>query len=304
MLYSISRTFPEMFAEFDQPDDACAYLAACVEPSISPEYTVALVRSFQNHVDLFKSNETQILTVIEQLTSLNEIKQVERFVDGVLVKHFDAVSDMERCIRMTIRLCSSVSKESVEALTAQVLSRIVRALGERKYNKKLAPIFFELILAILDLTVPDAPSLSHQLLSRNEFYPWKELSARFTHLVKSCAAYDTIGHEPSKLDQFDERLLTLVHDRAKINPTILQATHQPALEAVLKWTTLINKETGQLFAKHVFRMGQPMTDLIDERQITGEACGQLLATMQERLADDLEEFTVSDQVFLSVSESM
>ena len=72
------------------------------------------------------------------------------------------------------------------------------------------------------------------------------MDKQLTHLLQSCVTYDQIIDNAtfSELQPLKD-ILSLIQQRAKINTTMIRATHEVALEAVLKWSVIVNKDTGQ-----------------------------------------------------------
>jgi hypothetical protein len=117
------------------------------------------------------------------------------------------------------------------------LLSITYTLRDIKANKNLAPLFFDLILAILKLFVIDAPQCAQPMMTKLEFYPWKDLESRITDLINTCISYDKIIHKPYFSNLKDlENIVKLIDDRAKQNPVLLQSTHSIALQAILRWS--------------------------------------------------------------------
>jgi hypothetical protein len=168
----------------------------------------------------------------------------------------------------------------------------------------MAVIFFDFVLAILDLHVLEAPPCSYRILNKSDFYPWKELNIQLNHLIQSCIDYDKVIYvsHHCQLDELED-LLKLIRERAKTNLSMFSATHGPALQAVLKWSSVINNETGVLYGKHVFKMGEILTELVDRRQITVDICDQFIEILQNKIAndDDTIDFSMPHGCFLNVS---
>ncbi|UJR31959.1 hypothetical protein I4U23_019432 [Adineta vaga] len=281
----IERTFPTLFDMFTSPTDAQQHISAAIAPPVSPKYVSLLAKSLQQHPDLFKNDPSQIYVAIEKLVSHNLFKEAECFFSHVIAPHFDLITNLEELIQTFIRMCSSVvDLECRSSFCKHLVSPLSYELTKKKLNKKLGNSCFDLIVAIVDLTVIEAPSCAKRLLSISEFYPWKQLDQQLTHLIQSCSAYDQIivSSTNSELDNLDG-MLKLIHDRATTNPSMLRATHQPALEAVLKWSSPINIDNGQAYPKHVYTMGEPMTELVDEKQMTVDICRQLISILQKHV---------------------
>ena len=198
------------------------------------------------------------------------------------------IEDVEQLLRTCIRLCSLVHPGSGEQFCKVVLSPLTYEFGSKKFSKKLAPLLFDLVIAILDLRVVDAPQWAYRILNKRDFYPWKDLTGPLTHLVQSCVAYDTFvtTSYSSPLDQL-ENILNLIQERSKVTVTIFRATHETSLKAVLKWLMIVNEQTGQAYGSHVFQMGAQLLNLIDEQQVTVDTCTQLLDILQSQLDEEV-----------------
>lgn len=264
------------------------HLTACSEVPVCSAYVELLAKSYRDNVDLFKANELQVYATIERLISVNYVKSTDFLVSYVIVKHMDLVADAEQLFRTCIRLCSLVHPDSREQFCQVVLSPLIYEFGRKKFSKKLAPLLFDLVIAIIELRVVAAPQWAYRLLNRSDFYPWKDLTVPLTHLVQSCVAYDTLVSTSysSPLDQLED-ILNLIQERAKVTVTIFRATHETSLKAVLKWLMIINEQTGQAYSSHVFRMGAQLLNLIDEQHVTVDTCFQLLDILKTHLDEEV-----------------
>jgi len=301
--HTLSNTFPTLFDSFTNPDDARLHLQACVEAPVLSSYVDLMAKCYQRQPDLFKTNTSQIYIAIEKLVLQNKMKEAEYFTRNVITTHFNLITDLEELLHMLIRICPLVNIESQNYFCENIISSISYELTKKKSNKKFAGLFFDLILAILDLTIIEAPPCAARILNIADFYPWKQLDKQLTHLIQSCVAYDKIVRDShfSKLDTLED-ILKFIRERATANITILHATHESALQAVFKWSTMINNDTGKLYDKHVFKMGELMTELIDRKQITVDICSRFLEILQRRIDnnDEIYETKICDQ-FLTVS---
>ncbi|CAF2790446.1 unnamed protein product [Rotaria sp. Silwood2] len=284
VFFALGRTLPTLFDSYANSDDAESYLTTCLEPSISSDYVYEISKSYQGQVDLFKIHVSQIYTTIEKLVSQNRIDHARYFMDNVLIIHYNSIPNLEELLHMLIHICSLVNIESRSLLCKNLISSISYELTIKKPNKQLAGTFFDFALAILSLHIKEAPKFADHILSISEFYPWKQLDKQITHLIQSCIMYDNIIDDtfPSELNHL-ENILNLIHERSKVNVTILPATHESALQAILKWSTIINNDTGKPYSEHVYRMGQIMTKLIDQRQITVDICSKFLEIIRKHI---------------------
>jgi hypothetical protein len=245
-----------------------------------------LAKALERQPDLFKAHSSQLYTALEKLISQNNIKEAEYLVRYAIVIHFDLITQLDELLHMLIRVCPSlVDAHTRSHFCKLIISPLSYALVKKKPNKKVAVTLFDLLVAILDLCVIEAPECAYRMLDISEFYPWKQLGEQLTHLVRSCIAYDQIivTSLSCKLDKLAS-ILKLTGERSQANPTVLSATREAALEAVMKWSSPVNVETGQLYQKHVYAMGEQMTRLIDNRQFSVEFCSKLLAVVQNHVA--------------------
>jgi len=224
-------------------------------------------------------------------------------MSNVIIPHFNSITNLEELLHMLIRTCSIVHIESRNYFCQNFITRISYELIKKKFNKNLSGIFFDFILAILDLNIIEAPACACRILNINDFYPWKQLNKQLIHLIQSCISYDQMINTsfPNQLDQLAE-ILSLIHERTKTNVTIFHATHEPALQAIFKWSFIINNNTGKPYDIHVFKMGQKMTELVDQKQITVDICIQFIEILQKRIDnnDEPNELHQFDNYFLMV----
>jgi len=249
-------------------------------------------------------NANQVYAAIEKLVLDDKLKEAEHFMRDVIVPHFASITNLNELISIFIRLCSSVRHESRIYFCKEFISPISYELTKKKFHKKFAEIFFDFILAILDLHIIEALTCAYRILNINEFYPWKQLDKQLTHLIQSCSTYDQIINDStfSELGNLSQ-ILRLIQQRAKANITIFHATHEVALQAILKWSNIVNKDTGKSYSRHVFEMGEAMTELVDQQKITTDTCIRLIEILQKRIDDNDEprDFNQPDDRFLMVS---
>ncbi|CAF4015801.1 unnamed protein product, partial [Rotaria sp. Silwood1] len=127
-----------------------------------------------------------------------------------------------------------------------------------------------------------APDYAARLLTKSEFYSWKELTPRIGHLIRICGSYDSIVHPGyfSKLDPLQD-IVKLISDRAKINPIIYRTTHEPVLKCIVRWS---GKNTA--YSMHVYKMDGSILDLIDNQQATIDICSQFIESLLHRVNGD------------------
>ena len=278
-----------MFDDYTNPSDAEKHLLECVKQPISTDYVDLLVKSYSSNVHLFKANLLQIIATIETFLSIDRIDKAHDFVSQIILVHFDSVTDiMDSLLRMFIRICPLVNINHRSELCERVLLPLTSKLGRVKCNKKLAPLFFDFSIVILDMCVIEAPKCAWDLLQKTDFYPWKELALRFKDLLRSCAAYDTIDIETyfSDLDVLED-IIEMTIDRAKAHAIIFQATHHEALQATFRWSTAPMKNNNKrIWCTHVYRMAQHMIELIDLKQVTIDICSQFIKALEQRIIDN------------------
>jgi hypothetical protein len=222
----------------------------------------------------------------------------------VIIKHLGSI-DISPLIHTLIRICSSLTNstdlEPRNLFCSTILYYLMGRLRDVKVNKSVAPLFFDLILSILKLFVIDAPQCAQIIITKSEFYPWKDFGSSINDLISICISYESIIHKPyfSNLKEL-EKIVKLIDDRAKTNPVILRSTHSIALQAILRWA---NKDAK--YSIHVYRMSHPMLNLIDQHQINVEICYQLINALINRLYadsdDDPEEFNHINNFLFRVS---
>ncbi|CAF0879631.1 unnamed protein product [Adineta ricciae] len=292
IITAIKYVFPTLFDVFTTPGDLQLHLSTAVTPPVAFDYVNLLAKSLQRQPDLFKNNSSHIYAAFEQLVLHNNIKEADSILTYVIVHHFALITNHEEIINLFIRLCSAVTDiECRHSFCKLLIAPFVYELTKKKPNKKLAVSCFDLIIAIADQKVAEALSSVKRLIAISEFYPWKQLDKQLTHLLQTCSAYDEVsgGTENNDLSILAD-VLKLLHDRSKTNTSILQATHEPALEAVLKWCSGRNVADGEGYREYVYEMGQSMTELVDEKRVSADTCRQVVAVLQKRV-DDLDEDT-------------
>jgi hypothetical protein len=225
-------------------------------------------------------------------------------MNRVITKHLSSV-DLAPLIHTFIRICSSLTNstniEPRNLFCSKILAYLTDTLRDIKVNKSLAPLLFDLFIAILKLCVIDAPQCVQYMITKSDFFPWKDLGSSINELISTCISYESIIHKPffSNLDDL-EKIVKLIDDRAKTNPVILKSTHSIALQAILRWS---NKDAK--YSIHVYKMSYSMLNLIDQYQINVETCSQLIDALQNRIYadsdDDPEEFDHINNFLFRVS---
>ncbi|CAF3164295.1 unnamed protein product [Rotaria sp. Silwood2] len=295
IIYVFTRTLPTLFDSYVNIDDAQIDFSLCVEEPISTDYILFISKSYNRNPHLIKNNFSQALLVIERLLLGHHIREVRYFIDEAILAHMETVVDIEALVQMFVRVCPLIPINHRKESCKEVISNITYKLGRMKCSKKLAPLFFDFALILLDLCVLEAPQCAVYLLEKNDFYPWKDLAPRFTDLLRLCSTYDTIVVEKtsSELNSL-VTILRLAVDRAKAHAIIYRSTHKEALRAISRWTYTTdsdnnnnnNNNTHKIWSNHVYNMGQPMLDLIDQRQMTIDICTQLIEVLRLRIVDN------------------
>ena len=296
------RESPTLFESFSTPDELLIHLDACAESPISKDYVYAIAKYYQNHVDLFQTHANQIFTAMEKLIIQDGLKAAECFMEYVIIGCFNSITNHEELLQTFTRFCPLVPPASRDYFCKNFIASLSYELSNKKYPKKLAPFFFDLLLAILDLRVMQAPSCAYRVINISEFYPWKQLDKQLTRLIQSCVTYDTVTDDSKNEPNNLTGILTLIKERGKVNKSIFQATHQVALQAIFKWSSIIDITTGQLYPKQAFTMGEVMTHLLEQQKITADICMQLLQALQKRIENNDESKTnnAPDDSFLVV----
>ncbi|CAF3498130.1 unnamed protein product [Rotaria socialis] len=288
---SLQKSLPSLFNCFDNPADVLVIIE-CSDVLLSQDFIRSLSSSYKENVNQVKTNFSHILKIIERLVLANRIGDARNIIDDTIDVHFKTAVDISTLLQMFIRLCPQLNVDYRNEFCDQIIFPLSINLASEKCNKKLAPLLFDFALVILDLNVIKAPKCALELLEKKEYYPWKELAPKFAHLIRSCAAYDIIDSEDHFADiNYLDSIIRLAAERSEVNQTIVQATHDEALRAILRWlgpATSINK---MIWCSHVYRMGQYLLDLIDQRQITIEICAQLIEALNKRISKSEEDET-------------
>ena len=298
---ALGLTLEDLFDVYVNPSDARIDLQLHCEFPKSSIYINLLITSYENNCRMFQENELQIYETIENLVLNKNMDQSSRWTASVVIVHFRSVSHVEDLVRMLIRLCSSVDREVRDRFVLNILGSLVYELTQKKCPKTFAPSFFDLALAIVRLTVKDAPCQARVLLNMSEFYPWKQLEQSIGQMVEACANYDVLVNEsPTFLIDDLENILILISQRAKVNKTIYRSTHSIAIRSVEKWLNRIDPRTQNSFSNHVFRMGNVMLELIDEHQINIDDCRRYLIILHQQIEQNDPGMSSYYEVFIGV----
>ncbi|MCC7160084.1 MAG: hypothetical protein IT281_11210 [Ignavibacteria bacterium] len=216
---------------------------------------------------------------------MDHIKEAEKFFFQNILVYINAVVDIDVLVHMFIRVCPLINIHYRNQLCSGILRSLTDKLRESNCTTELATLFFEFALIVLDLHTIEAPESAWNILDKSEFYPWQKLAQRFTDLVRLCVGYDTIDqkHYSNELDKL-EAILRIAADKAKLYPIILKATHNEALQAVLRWSGSMQNDTEKVpWSSHVYKMGFPAFDLIDKQHITIDTCIQFILVLQQKV---------------------
>ena len=269
------------------------------------DYLGLLLSSFEKNLDLFKANYLKILECIERLIFIGKLIDANMLINQVINKHLASV-DISPLLHTFIRICStfinSSNLEPRNEFCSKILCYLTSKLQNVKTDKSVSPLYFDLIIAILKLSVIDAPQNAQYMITRSEFFQWKDLGPRINELLSICIAYESIVLKTyfSNLGAL-ENIVKVIDERAKLYPIILQSTHSTALQAILRWS---HKDAK--YSIHVYKMSYSMLNLIDQHQINIDVCSQLLDGLLNRLDadggdDDRQEFNRINLAFFSVS---
>ncbi|CAF1495255.1 unnamed protein product [Rotaria sp. Silwood1] len=286
-----TRTLPTLFDSYVNVEDAQIDFLQCIEEPISNDYILFISKSYNRNPHLIKNNLSQALLVIERLLLGYHIRAVRYYIDQAILAHIETVIDIEALVQTFIRVCPLIPIDHRQESCKEVISNVAYKLGRMKCSKKLAPIFFDFAITLLDLCVLEAPSCALYLLEKNDFYQWKDLAPRFTDLLRLCSAYERVEvkKSSSELDSL-VTILRLVVDRAKAYAIIYRSTHKEALQAISRWTYTNdnnnNNDNRKIWPNHVYDMGRPMLDLIDQRHITIDICTQFIEALRLRIIDN------------------
>ncbi|CAF3091533.1 unnamed protein product [Rotaria sp. Silwood2] len=272
--YLLQNALPNLFDSSANPADALAIIEDS-DSSVSREFLRSVAKSYKDNVNQFKANFSHVLTIIEPLVLANRVYDARDFMEETIDIHFKTAVDIGILVEMFIRVCEKVNVTTRGELCEQIIFSLSRTLENTKCNKTLAPLLFDFAIVILDLKVFEAPQY---------------LAPRFSHVVRSCAAYDIIDDE----DHFShlhhlEGVLELTFERSKVCQNIVQATHNEALQAILRWLGPAKPIKKVLWCSHVYRMGRNMVDLIDQRQVIADVCGQLIEALHKRIIKNKED---------------
>lgn len=262
--------------------------------NVSSGYINHLIQSDDVDPELIKKHNTKLITIIEHLILANNYDDARILLSKFIILNL-ALINLEFLLCTLIRLCPLVEDKNL--FSSQILKNVVLAIENNEIQKSLALVCFDLSLSILKLKIDTAPDLTHRLLSKSDFYPWKDLMNGLVDLVQTCISYDTIIHEEcfSELDRL-ENIIELIHRKAQNYPAILKVIHPIAIETILRWS---NAELhGNI---HVHRMGNSLLNCIVMQLVDEDLCIKFIDIIQKKASGDNENLNVGKTIFLDVS---
>lgn len=260
----------------------------CVEEPISTDYIFYLSQSYKRNPSLIQLNLEEALVLLKKLILADRIREVRYFMDSAIMDFLGKSVDVEALVRMFTQVIPLTKPEHRNELCEEVVSKLTDELGRGKYPKVLAQEFFNLAVVILGLFVQHAPSCVEKLLEKNEFYPWKDLTARIPELIELCAAYEDVlkGSSVSELDCLSN-IIRILSQRAKAFNTIFRVTHDHALNAIIRWTRMHTIDgTIRPWPNHVYRMANEMFNLIDQRACNNDICNKFIESLDTKFVEE------------------
>ena len=267
------------------------------------DFIKLIAKNFSNQTNLFKANYTHLLKAIESLLVKNRFSDAETLMDDVLAKHFSSIPDLQPLIQIFLPLIPKISNEKKKEFTKRILSTLCDQLSRVKANKNLSPLFFDLMMTILEMRTIEAAKYAKELLEKENFYSWKDLGERLKTLIQLCGSYDglTIDDDANTSDLSGlADILDILHELVQGNHDLFRFTHAPALVCILRWTS--PPKSKSQWADYVYRMGKYMIYLIDSKQITLETYSQLLQKIHTRLQTkrDDDDDDIQSQLFFFI----
>jgi hypothetical protein len=178
--------------------------------------------------------------------------------------------DLEGLLRTIIRMCSIV--EEKELFCSNFLIYFIKNFEDLLVKTNLASNYFDLILAILKLCVPNALNLSFHLLKKRNFYSSNDLM----DLIEICISYDRLIDE--KYYELEEIIDFISEKIIPIYSKISELVQPMILDAIVRWS-------DQQFhgGDFVYRMGRSLLNLINPETITEEICLKFISILQTRI---------------------
>lgn len=278
IIFVFTRTIPNLFDTYVDPADVKIDIELCGTEPICSDHVFFVSKNYKTHPEFIKDNFPSVLFAIEHLLIGKNERETRFFLGEAIFPHLESGLDLEALTKMFIRVCPLIPIENRDETCKNIISNVTFQFAQLKCSKKLAPIFFEFALVLLNLHVIQAAPCAERLLQKNDFYPWKELSNRFVDLIRLCVSFDDFEVKKtfSDLDSL-AKILRLIAERAKGLPILYRTTHSEALKAISRWTE------PKSWSNHVFRMAETMMDLIDKRQINVELCVQFIEAIRAKI---------------------
>ncbi|CAF0785788.1 unnamed protein product [Didymodactylos carnosus] len=307
--YDLARTiitcFPTLFDSYDPLTASKIDLTLSVQLASNSnelkhllrDYVRIFVKSYEKNPDLFKENYDQILSAIHDLILSDftiETVELARIFSNLVI-HYFSPSDfvpIESLVKMLNNVCQKVVEKNPDQqwkdnLCSDIIKNFIYKLKDVKL-KKLSLQYFDLIISIVKLHTLQAPECGYRILSKEEFYPWKDLvSNKIPELIQACVSYDTFDVKNltwnvcTALDSLED-ILSLLEKRGQAQPVLFKYSHPIALTYIQKWSS---QEPNEL-PDHVCKMGTPLMDLIDPSQIDISVLITSVDLLIKRVADD------------------
>ena len=296
IIFVFTRTIPNLFDIYVDSADVKIDIELCGTEPICSDHVFFVSKSYKTHPEFIKDNFSSVLFAIEHLLIGKHDRQTQFFLSEAIFPHLESGLDLEALTKLFIRVCPLIPLENRDETCKNVISNVTYQFARLKCSKKLAPVFFEFALVLLNLHVVQAAPCAEQILQKNDFYPWKELSNRFVELIRLCVAFDDFDVKKtfSDLDSLS-KILRLIAERAKGLPVLYRTTHSEALKAISRWIE------PKSWSNHVFRMAENMLDLIDKRQINVELCVQFIEGIRAKIIANEENEENNQQYSISFS---
>lgn len=300
------RKLPELFDSYANPSDIRLDLELCPIAE-NYDFIQLIAKNFSNQTNLFKANYTHLIKAIESLLVKNRFQEAEILIDDVLAKHFSSIPDLQPLLQIFIQLIPKISNDKKKEFAKRILSTLSDQLSRVKANRNLSPLFFDLVMTILEMRTVEVAKYAEDILEKENFYLWIDLGERLKTLIQLCGSYDslTIDDDANTSDLSSLRdILDILHKLVQGNQNLFRFTHAPALVCILRWTSPPkgSSQNKQLWPDYVYRMGKYMIYLIDPKQITLETYSQLLQKIHNRLQTkrDDDDDDVQSQLFFFI----
>jgi hypothetical protein len=248
---------PTLFDSYVTITDVHIDFHLCVEEPICSDYILLISKSYNRNPDLIPNNLPQALSVVERLLVTNHTRENRYLIDETILAHCQTSIEIESIVKMFINICPMIPIDYRNESCEKIISHVTDKLRRMTCSKALGELFFELAIVLLNLNALEAPSCAQYLFEKQDFYSWKDLTARFADLLRSCSSYDTID-VPASFTRLDSlgSILRLLVDRAKAYPIIYRTTHDEALKSISRWAFMMTNENDRrTWPDHVYKMG-------------------------------------------------